>query len=183
MNFTLPAVSTTERVPAWLGVAGFAAALTAASQVALPLPFTPVPVTLQPFVVVLAGLWLGPRQGTLSMLLYIVLGVAGVPVWTPLGLPGVARLLGPTGGYIIAYPLAAFTAGILGNRARTLLGRWLAGSAGILVLLLGGTAQLAILSGGLRSALALGLTPFVAFDFVKAFAAATLSWRARKPTV
>ncbi|GAC1478927.1 MAG: biotin transporter BioY [Gemmatimonadaceae bacterium] len=164
-----------ERVPAWVAVTGFAAAMAVASQVAIPLPFTPVPITLQPMVVVLAGLWLGPRLAVTSMLVYIAAGIVGLPVWSPIGLPGAARLVGPTGGYILAYPVAALTAGVLGARATTLTGRWLAASAGMVVLLLGGTAQLAILTGSLSKALTFGLHPFVALDFVKAFVAAALA--------
>ena len=93
-----------------VGIVGFAIALAAASQVAIPLPFTPVPITLQPLVVVLAGLMLGPVAGAASMLLYLAAGAAGLPVFAPIGAPGIARFLGPTGGYLIAYPAAAFVA-------------------------------------------------------------------------
>src|SRR5881398_1055390 len=127
-----------------VGVAGFALALAAASQVAIPLPFTPVPITLQPLVVVLAGLMLGPVAGAASMVLYLAAGAAGLPVFAPIGAPGIARFFGPTGGYLIAYPAAAFVAGALGRRAPTLLGRWLAALAGSVVILIGGVAQLAI---------------------------------------
>ena len=80
-----------------LGVAGFAVALAAASQVAIPLPGTPVPMTLQPLVVVLAGLWLGPIAGATSMALYLAAGMAGLPVFAPMGAPGFARLIGERG--------------------------------------------------------------------------------------
>src|SRR5205814_7619144 len=82
------------------GIAGFSIALALASQVAIPLPFTPVPITLQPLVVVLAGLMLGPVAGAASMLLYLAAGAAGFPVFAPIGAPGIARFLGPTGGYL-----------------------------------------------------------------------------------
>ena len=93
-----------------VGVVGFAAALALASQVAIPVPGTPVPITLQPFVVVLAGLWLGPVAGAASMLLYLAAGALGLPVFAPMGAMGVARLAGPTGGYLLAWPLAAWIA-------------------------------------------------------------------------
>src|SRR5437763_7166924 len=124
------------------GVVGLSLALAAASQVAIPLPFTPVPITLQPLVVVLAGLMLGPVAGAASMMLYLAAGAAGLPVFTPLGAPGIARFFGPTGGYLIAYPAAAFVAGALARRAPTLTGRWIAGLVGIIVLFLAGIAQL-----------------------------------------
>src|SRR5437763_10199077 len=125
-----------------VGIVGFAAAVAAASQIAIPLPWTPVPITLQPMLVILAGMLLGPAAGAASMLLYLTAGAAGLPVFTPLGAPGFARFLGPTGGYLIAYPAAAYIAGILSQRATSLVGRWLAGVAGIAVIYIGGIAQL-----------------------------------------
>src|SRR5437764_7441381 len=164
------------------GVVGFAAVLAAASQVAIPLPFTPVPITLQPLVVVLAGLMLGPVAGAASMLLYLAAGAAGLPVFAPIGAPGIARFLGPTGGYLIAYPAAAFVAGAVARREASLLGRWLAATAGVAVILIGGVAELAILNLSLTRALVIGLTPFALLDVVKAFVAALVAGR-RPPNV
>ena len=160
-----------------VGVVGFALALAAASQVAIPLPFTPVPITLQPMIVVLAGLMLGPVAGVASMVLYLAAGAVGLPVFAPMGAPGVARFFGPTGGYLIAYPAAAFVAGALGRRAPTLIGRWLAATAGSAVILLGGVAELTIINASLTRALAIGLTPFALLDVVKAFVAAVIAGR------
>src|SRR5438874_9271573 len=160
-----------------VGIVGFAIALAAASQVAIPLPFTPVPITLQPLVVVLAGLMLGPVAGAASMLLYLAAGAAGLPVFAPIGAPGIARFLGPTGGYLIAYPAAAFVAGVLARREASLLGRWLAATAGVAVILIRGVAELAILNLSLTRALAIGLTPFALLDVVKAFVAALIAGR------
>jgi biotin transport system substrate-specific component len=160
-----------------IGVAGFAIALAAASQIAIPLPFTPVPVTLQPLVVVLAGLMLGPTAGAASMVLYLAAGAAGLPVFSPLGAPGIARFFGPTGGYLIAYPAAAFVAGVLSRREPSLLGRWLAATAGVVVILFGGVAQLAIVSQSVGRAIVIGLTPFALLDVVKAFIAALIAGR------
>jgi biotin transport system substrate-specific component len=157
------------------GIVGFALALAAASQVAIPLPGTPVPITLQPLVVVLAGLWLGPVAGAASMIFYLALGAVGLPVFAPIGAPGIARFFGPTGGYLIAYPASAFVAGSLSSRATSLTGRWVAALVGIAVLFVGGIAQLTILTGSLRRAVALGITPFAAFDVVKAWIAAAIS--------
>src|SRR6058998_3222084 len=125
-----------------VGIVGFAAAVAAASQIAIPLPWTPVPITLQPMLVILAGMMLGPTAGAASMLLYLAAGAAGLPVFTPIGAPGIARFLGPTGGYLIAYPAAAFVAGALARREPSLMGRWLAATAGVVVILVGGVAQL-----------------------------------------
>jgi biotin transport system substrate-specific component len=163
------------RVP--LFAIGFAAAVAAASQVAIPLPFTPVPITLQPMLVVLAGMLLGPAAGAASMMLYLAAGAVGLPVFTPLGAPGIARFFGPTGGYLIAYPAAAFVAGALARRTSSLRGRWLAATAGMVVIYVGGIAQLAVLSGNLPRAIQLGVTPFAAFDVVKALGAAiVMGW-------
>ncbi len=166
---------TQDRRLALLGTVGFAAALVAASQVAIPLPGTPVPLTLQPLLVVLAGMMLGPVAGAASMLLYIAAGVAGLPVFAPEGAPGLARLIGPTGGYILAYPVAAYVAGLLAARATTFVRRSLAAMSGMLVLYLGGLAQLAVLTGSVTRAAVLGVLPFVAFDAGKALVAALVT--------
>jgi biotin transport system substrate-specific component len=158
-----------------LGIVGFAAAVAAASQIAIPLPGTPVPFTLQPMLVILAGMWLGPVAGATSMVFYLALGAAGLPVFTPIGAPGIARFFGPTGGYLIAYPAAAFVAGTLARRASGIGGRWLAGVAGIVVIFAGGIAQLSLLDHSVVRAIQLGVTPFAALDVVKAFIAAGIS--------
>ena len=157
------------------GIVGFAAAVAAASQIAIPLPWTPVPITLQPMLVILAGMLLGPVAGAMSMLVYLAAGAAGLPVFTPMGAPGVMRFFGPTGGYLIAYPVAAFVAGAIAARARSLPTRWLAGVVGIAVIYVGGIAQLSLLSNGLGRALELGVTPFAALDVVKALVAAVIA--------
>jgi biotin transport system substrate-specific component len=168
------------RFAAAAGVIAFALALAVASQFALPLPGTPVPITLQPLVVVLAGLVLGPAAGAASMAAYLALGAAGLPVFAPVGAPGIARLLGPTGGYLLAYPAAAVVAGVVGWRvggrpALAFARRALAAAAGIFVLYVGGVAQLAVLTGSVARAIELGIPPFVAFDALKALVAAALA--------
>lgn len=164
------------------GIAGFALALAAAAQVAIPIPGTAVPITLQPLLVVLAGLWLGPAAGAASMALYLVAGAAGLPVFAPLGAPGAMRLIGPTGGYLLAYPLAAFVAGRLGVTARSFAARALAACAGVLVMYAGGLAQLAALTGSLSVAVVQGVLPFAALDAVKSLVAAALAPRRASPT-
>ncbi len=99
-----------------IGAVLFVTILTAiAAQISIPLPFTPVPFTFQPMVVLLGAAALGPRLGMASQILYLALGFAGLPVFaaSPLLPQGAARLLGPTGGYLMAYPFAAFAAGWL----------------------------------------------------------------------
>lgn len=160
-----------------LGILGFVLATAAASQIAIPLPGTPVPFTLQPMLVILAGMMLGPVAGAASMVLYLAAGAAGLPVFQPYGAPGLARLLGPTGGYLIAYPAAAFVAGVLARRWPAFVGRLAAATIGMVVLFIGGIAQLTFLSGSATRALALGVTPFAALDLLKAAIAAGVTGR------
>ena len=166
-----------------LGLVLAAGALALAAQFALPIPGTPVPLTLQPLVVVLAGLLLGPADAAAAMVLYLVAGAAGLPVFAPIGAPGLARLIGPTGGYLLAYPLAAAVAGRLGAGRDAFSTRALAAMAGILVIYLGGLAQLAIISGSLASAAFLGVLPFVAADAAKAVVAAALGAPRRRTAI
>ena len=173
---TLTATTFTQdkRIAA-LSTLGFVLAISAAAQVSFLIPGTPVPVTLQPMIVILAGLMLGPALGAASMLTYLAIGALGAPVFTPGGLPGVLRFIGPTGGYLISYPFAAFIAGYLSQRYPKLLGRWVAAMAGMVAIFVGGISQLAILNGSLSTGLALGLTPFAAFDVLKALVAAAIA--------
>lgn len=150
-----------------LAIVGGALLVGLAAQVAIPIPGTPVPITLQvPAVLLVAGL-LGPRAGAASMVLYLALGAAGLPVFAPVGPLGFTRLLSATGGYLLAYPLAAALAGRLMGDGRS----WphLAGGllAGLAVVHAGGVAQLAVLSGSLGAALRLGSVPFLLVDLLK----------------
>lgn len=158
-----------------LKVVGFAAALALAAQVAVPVPGTPVPFTLTPLVVLLAGFWLAPAAAVASMALYLAAGALGLPVWAPMGLPGAARLLGPTGGYLLAYPVAALVASVLSRRATSFVGRLGAGVVAMAVIFLGGLAQLAVLTGSIPTAVLLGVTSFAALDLVKCVLAALLA--------
>ena len=172
---TISASLTQDKRLATFGVLGFVVALAAASQVAIPIPGTPVPFTLQPMIVVLAGMMLGPALGAASMLLYLAIGATGLPVFAPMGPPGIARFFGPTGGYLVAYPVAAFVAGYVAQRYPSLLGRWLAAVLGIATIFVGGLSQLTILTGSFGRAVALGVTPFAILDLVKAFIAALIA--------
>ena len=146
-----------------------AALVAAAAQVSVPLPGTPVPLTLQPLAVLVVGGLLGAPLGAASLLLYLALGAAGLPVFTPFGVPGLGRLLGPTGGYLLAYPLAAFAVGrIAGDAARR--GGWqlvLGVLAGLALIHLGGLVQLGILTGSLSDAARFGTRPFLVSDLLK----------------
>jgi biotin transport system substrate-specific component len=156
-----------------LAVLAGAILVAASAQVAIPLPGTPVPVTLQVAAVLIVGGLLGPRLGAASMAVYLAAGAAGLPVFAPVGVPGITRLIGPTGGYLLAYPLAAALVGLVVGR-----GRWLDLAVGLLaglaVIHLGGVAQLAILSGDPVAAVALGSLPFLGPDLVKLLFAGVL---------
>lgn len=145
----------------------------ACAQISLPLPFSPVPVTGQTFAVLLLGASLGPRRGAAALALYLAEGAAGLPVFAPGGLPGLARLAGPSGGYLLAFPLAAFTLGWLlerpeGSGPR----RWWSWLVAVLmaeaVIFFAGVAWLAVVSAaGWAEALRLGLLPFLPGELLK----------------
>ena len=169
-------VRATEQVCAVVLVTGLTAI---AAQVSVHLPFTPVPFTFQPMVVLLGAMVLGSRLGATSQMLYLALGIAGLPVFaaSPLLPQGAARLLGPSGGYLMSYPLAAFVTGALAERGfdRRYLTAIVAMAAGLAVVYAGGTAWLSIASQqvrGMSSALAAGVVPFIVPDVFKLFIAA-----------
>jgi biotin transport system substrate-specific component len=101
------------------------------------------------------------------MAVYLAFGAAGLPIFAPTGVPGFARLLGPTGGYLLAYPLAAALVGALVHRRNTWPVIAVALVGGLAVIHAGGIGQLAILSGDVRTAVALGSAPFLLLDVVK----------------
>jgi biotin transport system substrate-specific component len=162
-----------------------AAALTAAAaQFSVPLPFTDVPFALTPLVVMLSGAALGSRLGVAAQLLYLGAGIAGLPVFVPSAIlpPGAGRLLGGTGGYLMAYPLAAFLTGWLAERGwdRRYLTSLAAMLAGLVVIHTGGLAWRTVLLGSFDLALITGLTPFIVPDVLKAALAALVlpqAWR------
>lgn len=154
-----------------------AATVAVAAQAAVPLPGTPVPMTLQPLAVLVVGGLLGARLGAAALVLYLALGALGLPVFTPGGLPGAARLIGPTGGYLLSYPVAAALVGWLvasGRPTARALRLLLAAAAGMVVIHLGGSAQLAILTGNAGAATRYGLIPFLTGDLLKIGIAAVL---------
>jgi len=158
----------------------------AAAQVSFSIPFTTIPFTMQPMVVLIAGMALGPRLGMASQLLYLGAGMAGLPVFAVSAtLPlGAARLLGPSGGYLLSYPFAAFVTGWLASHGfdRRYWTSLLAMSAGLVVIYACGVTWLGLLSSaivgqpaiGLQAALAAGFYPFVLADLLKIVLAAGL---------
>ena len=154
-----------------------AATLTAvAAQFSVPLPFTDVPFALTPLVVMLTGAALGSRLGCAAQLLYLAAGIAGLPVFVPSATlpPGAMRLLGGTGGYLMAYPVAAFLTGWLAERGwdRRYLTSLAAMIAGLIVIHAGGLAWRTVLLGSFDLALVTGVAPFVVPDLLKAALAA-----------
>jgi biotin transport system substrate-specific component len=175
------------------GAVAFVTVLTAvASQISVPLPFTPVPFTFQPMVVLVGSAALGARLGMMSQVLYLALGIAGLPVFaaSPALPQGAARLLGPTGGYLMAYPAAAFVAGWLAERGfdRRYPTAVLAMLCGLAMVFAGGVSWLALYAlpaRGLSGALAAGFYPFIIGDCVKLLVAAgvmpSLWWLQNRP--
>lgn len=166
------------RLPlAWPLTLVFAAALVALSaQVAIPVPGSPVPMTLQPLAVILVGGLFGSAVGAGALVLYLTVGAFGAPVFAPPGPGGLAQLFGPTGGYLLAMPIAAALVGRLAQRGR-FLRSVLAAGAGLAVIHVGGWAQLTLLTGDPARALALGTIPFLAQDGLKVMLAGLVLWR------
>src|SRR5437773_10849750 len=153
----------------------FITALTAAAaQISIPLPFTDVPFTFQPMVVLIGGLALGPGLGIASQVLYLAAGIAGLPVFAASAAlpPGAARLFGPTGGYLMSYPFAACLAGYLAERGfdRRYVTAVIAMAAGLGVIFACGVLWLGFVvqpTRGIAGALAAGFLPFVVPDLLK----------------
>jgi biotin transport system substrate-specific component len=145
-----------------------------AAQVAVPLPFTPVPWTLQPLAVLLVGALLGARRGALALVAYLAEGLSGLPVFAG-GAFGVAPLMGPTGGYLVGFVPAAFVTGFLAERGwdRRFFSTWAAMALGSLTLFAFGLAWLSRFVGW-QGAVAAGLLPFVVGDLLKQVLAALL---------
>jgi biotin transport system substrate-specific component len=150
------------------------------AQVTVPLmPLTPVPLTLQNFGVLAVGLLLGSRRGFAALALYLVEGAFGMPVFSPSILGGgIAQILGPTGGFLMVYPLAAFVAGWIYEHSSRRFG-WAALSAvaAELVLFAGGLSWLAVLTHSVSLAIRFGLYWFVFAEVIKVLMAAAVATR------
>jgi biotin transport system substrate-specific component len=149
------------------------------ARVTVPLPFTPVPLTLQNFGVLAVGLLLGSRRGLAALALYLVEGAFGLPVFSPSPLGGgIAQILGPTGGFLMAYPLVAFVAGWIYERTSGLF-VWaaMASVAAELVLFASGLSWLAILTRSVSTAIRYGLYWFIFAEVIKVLMAAAVASR------
>jgi biotin transporter BioY len=155
-------------------VVGFACLTAAFAQISFWIG--PVPITGQTFAVLLAGALLGSRRGALSQLSYLAIGATGIPYWFASGgLPGIARLIGPTGGYLIGFVAVAFVVGWLAERGwdRRVWTAALAMLAGEIVLYVFGLSWLARFVPG-DAVLQAGLYPFIIGDLIKVVAAALI---------
>jgi biotin transport system substrate-specific component len=184
------------RQPAWLlgwprsaGMVVAGSALVAVcAHLAVPLYFTPVPLSLAPFAVLLIGLFLRPGLAAATLGAYLVEGALGLPVFSPTpAMPGILHLVGPTGGYLLSYPLAAaliawLVGGLLvrvwpaGQGTRRFAPAALSAALGSLLILTCGAVWMAILThSGVKTVLALAVFPFLPGDALKVIAAAAIA--------
>ncbi len=175
---------TTRRV---LAVVAFAVLTAIGAAIEIPLPGSPVPFTLQTMIVSLAGVLLGPWLGAASQALYLAAGAAGAPVFAGGG-AGLPHLFGPTGGYLLAFPVAAaITGALVGRPGPNTLGRAVRLGLAILIgtvpIFVGGATQLAFFTGDVRGAIMLGVVPFLAGDVIKSLGALLIALRYRARTL
>jgi biotin transport system substrate-specific component len=175
-----------SRVSEWLKqaaiVVGASLFVALCARVTLPLPFTPVPLTLQNFGVLVVALALGSRRGFAALALYLAEGAAGLPVFNPAGPGGIAQLFGATGGFLIVYPFVALIAGWIYERStRGFAWAALAGLTGEIVLFAGGLSWLFVLTHSLSQAIRWGLYWFVFAEVIKIMLSAGVAsgWRKR----
>lgn len=174
--------------PQWLSLikqAGIvicaSAVIAVCARLMLPLPFTPVPLTLANFGVLLVGLTLGSRRGFAAAALYLSWGAMGLPVFASSGPGSFAQMLGPTGGYLWAYPVIAFLAGWIAEHGKASFARnLLAATVAEVVLFAGGISWLAIMTHSWRQAALFGLYPFFFAEVSKVMAAAAAALRLRR---
>jgi biotin transport system substrate-specific component len=174
---------TQDRLAEWAKQVGIVvgASLFVALCARVTLPLVPVPLTLQNFGVLLVGLVLGPRRGFAALVLYLAEGAAGMPVFNPAGAGGIAQLLGPTGGYLMAYPFVAALAGFWLDRGRrTFVRAAVSGVLAEILLFAVGLAWLAIWAGSFKKALLYGFYGFVFAEVIKVLLAAGIAIRLKR---
>jgi len=152
------------------------------ARITIPMmPLTPVPLTVQNFAVVLVGLLLGSRRGFAALVLYLLEGMSGFPVFNPTGPGGAAQLFGVTGGFLLAYPFVAFLAGWVFELGKKTFARAaLAGMIAEALLFAGGLAWLYVFTHSLAKAVYFGLYWFIAAEVIKVMAAAGIASRWRR---
>ena len=150
------------------------------ARITIPLPFTPVPLTVQNFGVLLVGLMLGSKRGFAALALYLAEGAVGLPVFSPsvLGLSGIAQILGPTGGYLLAYPFVAALAGFIFERGvRSFMRAVIGGLLAEILLFASGVTWLYVFTHSLAKAAYLGLYWFLFAEVIKVMMAAGIAAR------
>lgn len=154
-------------------VVGASLLMAACGRLSMPLPFSPIPLTAANFGVLFIALTLGSRRAATAMLLYLAQGAMGLPVFSPAGFGGVSQLLGPTGGYLMAYPVVAFVAGWISERGqRSALRFTLAAVAGQVLLFVSGVTWLVVAwHAPLAQATNWGVYPFVPGEIIKVMSA------------
>lgn len=148
------------------------------AHVSIPLLFTPVPITLQPFAVLLLGLVLSPATACATLVLYLVEGAAGLPVFTPHGPGGMLQLFGPTGGYLLSYPFVAALTSLMARRiGRASFASYAVSAAtgSVLILAMGACWLGAVTHQPMGRVLTMAVWPFLPGDALKIFAAAALA--------
>ncbi|MDD2573416.1 MAG: biotin transporter BioY [Bacillota bacterium] len=158
-------------------VSMFAALMAIFAQITIPLPISPVPITMQELAVCLAAAILGSRLALLSQLIYIAVGIIGMPVFSG-GTAGLARLMGPTGGYITGFLLASYVIGkIVEQRPLPTIRRtFLAMLCGLLLIYTCGMLQLSLVTGiTLKAAFLSGVIPFIGIAIIKIVLGATVA--------
>jgi len=147
------------------------------ARITIPLPFTPVPLTVQNFGVLLVGLLLGSRRGFAALALYLAEGAMGLPVFNPTGAGGLAQLFhGATAGFLLSYPLVAWVAGYVMERGRkNFIRAAIGGLLGEVVLFTGGLAWLAVLTHSVAQAFRWGLYWFLFAEIIKVMMAAGIA--------
>jgi biotin transport system substrate-specific component len=152
--------------------------LVVCAHIAVPVPGSLVPIALTSFAVTLVGVLLGPRRGALVLIAYLLEGAAGLPVFAPVGAPGMMRFIGPTAGYLYAFPVAAYLTGLLARNGDRLQWPRVAAAivAGHVLILAGGCAWLIVaLHMSASKAIASGVTPFLFGDMLKTVLATTIA--------
>jgi biotin transport system substrate-specific component len=178
MNSPLERLFVSEAVRQTAIVVGASLFVALCAHITIPLPFTPVPLTVQNFGVLLVGLLLGSRRGFAALALYLAEGAVGMPVFNPTGPGGITQLLGATGGFLLAYPLVAWLAGFVMEHGRkTFVRAALGGLLGEVVLFISGLTWLTFLTHSIAQAIRWGLYWFLFAEVIKVMMAAGVAVR------
>lgn len=184
MNITHSRTAVIGRSTSWIDDVSLvvigSALMALCAHVSFPLLFTAVPFTLQPLGMMVIALVLGPKRAAAAMALYLTEGASGLPVFSPAGPGGIAQLLGPTGGFLMATPAAAFVIGKLFQRSKTLGAAQIACLAGEGALFLAGMTWLMVVTRmSVSAAFMAAVLPFVPGEVIKIAAASFIGTRAQ----